>query len=1129
MRDPTTFIWLIYGIAIGVPLMLAAEAVLLRAACHVRGVEVPRFWRAVWLTVKAMVLSSLLAGLFALCAGMGAAPGDHATKEAVERSAWITRIGGLFCMIFLPAAIYGESMGIGFGKGLQIRLIEGAIALGLGLLVGGVTFLGMWTTGAVSEYRNKRETAVRVAKAERDKITSAAAAEVARKKLHEETIGRTAQANELLRAGKSHEAVEAFRDVTNAWKELAGGAPQENEYRLEYARGTLILADLLLQTGQGKEAEATYREAGDLWKTLAEEHPDHPQYQHSWARSSLQLGTVIYRSGRGQESLPGLRDAVAKLGRLALEYPKERDNRLELARGHAVVGLVLAEAGGGPGAEAEFRQTLDLTRQLLAESPQDSDVKHLEATGRFGLALLLLRTGQPKAAEPVLRECLSSIAPLATGNPENREYQRSLAMIQDSLGAVFQGTARLDQAAAADRQAIAIWGRLEKASPLFAEEHDEFAGALTNLGIVCRKQKDIEHARGFLLDAVPQHEAALSGARTNPKYRLNYRNNRSALAETLVDLGQHAEGAKVARELLQNAVDPRLDSYVAARCLSRCAGLVDGGLASLLQSQWPGLNVGYAWDAVRALKQAVANGYREPDRKTEDRDFSFLRLLVRHHGRFGEEMRLAGHFRGAQMNYDGAIETRSVLAAAFPAVTEYQKEIAVLELAAGEVDIEAGWLQNAEQVYKDALSRFEALAKEFSAQPEYRQQIGRCHARLGEVFGREKQPKLAENNFREALAIQGQLVADFPDSLSYRHELAKSHAGLGIFLAAEGKAADGEAELRKSQDIYKEIAAAPQAQPIDRVGLVESHQELGGFFLRAAKTKEAETEFLESLAIGKLIAAASPRLIECRQRLAKGYLLLGDLFKRTERLTDAEKAYQEAEPLWKRLADDQPKAPLNRRQLADTHDKLGTLHLQAGRLAEAVADFDQALALNQKLLADFQEMNDQRYAVAESMFHMAQVLFERKEFQRARGFLERAHSPLMGAYYQDMKNPTYLSGYRANRRLLCRVLLELADHHAAVDMSEELWRVPGHVAQDAYDAACYEARCVILAEKDPRLSETDRKESIKRYGRNAAYCLLTAAERGWKDIDQMEKDPRLEPIRTMIDYKQVMANLKKKK
>src|SRR5262249_39617871 len=123
------------------------------------------------------------------------------------------------------------------------------------------------------------------------------------------------------------------------------------------------------------------------------------------------------------------------------------------------------------------------------------------------------------------------------------------------------------------------------------------------------------------------------------------------------------------------------------------------------------------------------------------------------------------------------------------------------------------------------------------------------------------------------------------------------------------------------------------------------------------------------------------------------------------------------------------------------------------------------------------------------------------------------------------RDPTYRLFFRNNRWSLADTLLDLGEHAAAADTAAQLVHAAVDPVHDVYNAACYLARCVPLAERDTQFSETQRKEQAQTYADRAMATLRQAVQNGFKDVAHMKKDSDLDPLRQRADFQKLLAEL----
>jgi len=148
--------------------------------------------------------------------------------------------------------------------------------------------------------------------------------------------------------------------------------------------------------------------------------------------------------------------------------------------------------------------------------------------------------------------------------------------------------------------------------------------ALGNLGALRLALGAPAEARRLLERAAVEHRAAIA---TNPRgvdSRRALRDHLAALAKALLTLGDHAEAARAAAEILKVATDRPGARRDAARVLARCVPLAEGD-TKLADGPRQALADGYADRAIALLREAIERGDKGGGRLDEDADLASLR------------------------------------------------------------------------------------------------------------------------------------------------------------------------------------------------------------------------------------------------------------------------------------------------------------------------------------------------------------------------------------------------------------------------------------------------------------------------------------------------------------------------
>jgi hypothetical protein len=170
---------------------------------------------------------------------------------------------------------------------------------------------------------------------------------------------------------------------------------------------------------------------------------------------------------------------------------------------------------------------------------------------------------------------------------------------------------------------------------------------------------------------------------------------------------------------------------------------------------------------------------------------------------------------------------------------------------------------------------------------------------------------------------------------------------------------------------------------------------------------------------------------------------------------------------------------------------------------------------------------DYQNALAGSLVNLGILLHQRKDEQGALRFLQEALLHHQAALQANPRNSIYREFFWKNCLNRALILKSQGDHAAVAGVAEDWARIQHKSGSDAYKAACFLALCVPLAEKDPRLNETQRKETSQTYAERAMPLLRQAIVEGFKDVTHMKKDSDLDPLRDRDDFKKLVQDLEK--
>jgi serine/threonine protein kinase/tetratricopeptide (TPR) repeat protein len=495
----------------------------------------------------------------------------------------------------------------------------------------------------------------------------------------------------------------------------------------------------------------------------------------------------------------------------------------------------------------------------------------------------------------------------------------------------------------------------------------------------------------------------------------------------------------------------------------------------------------------------------------------YRRELAMSHTNLGALLADLGQRPAAEQAYRRTLDLFEKLVADFPTVAEYRRGLAMSHNNLGILLKDLGQRPAAEQAYRRALELFEKLVADFPTVAEYRRGLAMSHNNLGMLLKDLGQRPAAEQAHRRAVELAEKLVADFPAVPEYRRDLAKGHNGLGNLLADLGRLAAAEQAYRRALEIQEKLAAEFPTVPEYRRDLANSHNNLGIVLKDPGQRPAAERAYRRALEIQEKLAADFPTVPLYRRELALSYNNLAILLAKLEQRPAAEKAYRQALDLFEKLAADFPSVAGYRRELAAGYLNFGILVRNQGQAEASLAWLAKAIALFEPLLQQEPRLVTERIGLRSAHQERAKALDKLGRHADAVKDWDRALS--------INPEPQYEPYFRRNR---ARSLAHAGEHTKAVAEANALAEANDVTSSPLYDLACV---CAIAAAKvkDPKTPAADATRFAEQYAARAVELLRQALAKGYKDAAHLKMDEALDALRHREDFKKLVAELEAKR
>jgi len=247
------------------------------------------------------------------------------------------------------------------------------------------------------------------------------------------------------------------------------------------------------------------------------------------------------------------------------------------------------------------------------------------------------------------------------------------------------------------------------------------------------------------------------------------------------------------------------------------------------------------------------------------------------------------------------------------------------------------------------------------------------------------------------------------------------------------------------------------------------------------------------------LVSQSPGVATYREQLARNHDKLAELLRKTGQMDEAEKAYRQAIAVWEKLVVDFPGDPNYQRELANLELKLADLLQRAAKPKEAEECYRSELRLLEKLAADYPAEPFYRAEQALGYWLLAMLLGRdpdrAQEAEKAYRQAVAIYEKLVAEFPDDARYRVRLS-HRLGE--LAENLLQQGKHEEAAKAAEKMADVLLSKDSNAYQrAALLLARCMVLADKDAKLSEMDRKAVAQAYADRVRGLMQEAAPGAW--------------------------------
>jgi serine/threonine protein kinase/tetratricopeptide (TPR) repeat protein len=393
--------------------------------------------------------------------------------------------------------------------------------------------------------------------------------------------------------------------------------------RYELGLANLRLAEIHRELGDYASAEDASAKAIALLRELASEQPEIADYSRDLAASYSTLGLVCFDRARWEKAGAAYEQALAIQEKQHAANEGAPEHRYALAKTYSALGLAHQVAYRPESAVTMCQKAEDILNKLVRDYPNVSEYQSLLAATQMNLGQVYVFKGWNVKAETALKEAKSIYERLVQGRPDVLpEDRQSLARSHALLGVAYTAQTQTEMAEAEQQQALRIFETLAQEHPDVVEYAYDVGRCHAELGRTADRRVRSEVALEEYAKAIEIMEQAAGKGYLKAGTQLLH--TRSLRGIALAKRGDHARATEEAEALVrQGDLNPaHVYNVACAFSLASAAADHDTKLSSTDRSR---LKARYADRAIDCLRQAIAEGWRNPSVIKKDRDFDPIR------------------------------------------------------------------------------------------------------------------------------------------------------------------------------------------------------------------------------------------------------------------------------------------------------------------------------------------------------------------------------------------------------------------------------------------------------------------------------------------------------------------------
>jgi tetratricopeptide (TPR) repeat protein len=413
--------------------------------------------------------------------------------------------------------------------------------------------------------------------------------------------------------------------------------------------------------------------------------------------------------------------------------------------------------------------------------------------------------------------------------------------------------------------------------------------------------------------------------------------------------------------------------------------------------------------------------------------------------------------------------------------------------------------------------------------PEYQYRLAESHGNIGMLRHELGDAKEARSSFLAARDLLQELVRADATNTRVQETLARTFHNLGRVNHTSGQFGEALGCYRQALELRKELAAARPTMPDLQLDLAASYGEIGRTQWALNQLNEALSSLQKDRQIVEKVVQANPSVNDYQHVLAQIHGTLGNVQSTAGQWPAALDSFEQARAILETLVRANPSGTQLQGDLAASYINLGDVYDRKGQTRESIAACDKACTILEKLSAHNPDIPEFHSQLAIARHNSGEGLGKMGRHQEALGAYQAAIGEQRVALAKAPHQTLYRQLLAAHYTYLARTHRELdrpAEAVAALLACTPLCATDGN---QLYDLACDLALCGPLVGKNKTELNAQEQAQRQQYTQHALDALQLAIAQGFRNVKQLQSDPRLASLRSQAAFQKVLAAAHAKK